>query len=150
MTVYFIQHGICLKKDEDPAKPLSTIGKKETTLISQFLKDKGLSITKVYHSGKLRAEETAQILSNNLSTGEIYIKSNMSPNDNVKDFCKEQLEDNSIYVGHLPHLEKTISYLITQDENSNVIKLKNSGVVSLERINSDFTLKWYILPEFCT
>lgn len=149
MAIYFIQHGVCLDKSIDPKKPLSELGKKETNQVSEFLKKNRIKIQKVYHSGKLRAKETAQILSNHLSDGNIYEKSNMLPNDNVISFCKDKLEDNCIYVGHLPHLDKATSYLVCQNEDSEVIKLKNSGIVSIEVRDCKYKIKWYILPNLC-
>lgn len=145
MSVYFVQHGLSLSKDKNPIRPLSKEGIKQTKLIAKRAKKMGIKVSKVYHSGKERAKETAQILSNNLSNGTTEEKSNMKPNDNAVEFSKSLTEDNTMYVGHLPHLNRVLSYLLTGDEDKSIIEVKNSGIICLDKKEDKYQLKWYIL-----
>lgn len=146
MSVYFIQHGLSLSKDENPLKPLSNEGKKQTKSVAKRSKKMGIKVESIYHSGKERAKETAQILSGFLSDGAIEEISSMNPNDDVIEFCKNIKEDNVIYVGHLPHLNKALSYLLTGDEDNNIIEVRNSGIICLDKKEDKYVLKWYIIP----
>jgi len=59
--VYFVQHGIAESKEIDPARPLSKSGEEITARLAALLNRKDVQITKVCHSSKLRAEQTASI-----------------------------------------------------------------------------------------
>lgn len=148
MSVYFMQHGKCVNKEENPKRPLSEMGKEETEKIVKFLESDNLKIKRICHSGKLRASETADIVLKFLPDVKVSIIENMNPNDSVIEFCKS-IEDETLYVGHLPHLNRVISYLVTNKENGDVTVVKNSSIVCLEAKDKHFCLKWYLLPDLC-
>jgi len=54
-----------------------------------------------------------------------------------------------MYVGHLPHLEKAVSYLVAGDEKAGVVKFVNSGVVCVEKDDSGYHIGWYLVPSAC-
>ncbi|MBU2514619.1 phosphohistidine phosphatase SixA [bacterium] len=133
MIAYFVQHGLAMTKEEGPSRRLSQDGRKEVECMARYLRKQDLAIREVYHSGKTRAKETAQIFAEQLGNCGIRELSGMSPNDDVRGFASTLKFDNTMYVGHLPHLGKAISYLITGNENQNLVKLANSGVVCVEK-----------------
>lgn len=149
MTMYFVQHGLALSKDIDPNRSLSDEGLKEVESISAYLQKIGVKVKKVYHSGKTRAEQTAQIFADHVGDGNVYELSGMSPNDDVKAFASSLNEDNTMYVGHLPHMEKLVSYLVAGDENTEVLKYSNGGVVCVEKENDGYHILWVLTPAVC-
>jgi phosphohistidine phosphatase len=149
MPIYFVQHGLALPEQVDPNRPLSADGRKEVECISAYLRKVGLAVKKVCHSGKTRAKETAQIFAAQIGEGNIYELSGMSPNDNVIEFAAAMKEDDTMYVGHLPHMEKLISYLITGDEDAGVVKFVHGGVVCVEKDSTGFHIEWYLKPSMC-
>ncbi len=149
MAMYFVQHGLAVAKDIDPDRPLSESGQKELKRISIYLKNLGIKVGLIYHSGKKRAMQTAQIFSDHISHGSIDILSGMNPKDDVKVFAQNLKENNVMYVGHLPHLQKVVSYLITQNEDAKIIKFVNGGVVCIEKEDSRFYIEWYLKPSTC-
>lgn len=74
MKIYLVQHGDSLDKDIDPERPLSDQGQKDIQLLSNFLSPLKIEVSCVYHSGKLRAQQTAESLS-----GHIFSKMALSP-----------------------------------------------------------------------
>ena len=56
--------------------------------------------------------------------------------------------DDLMQVGHLPHLQRLASLLITQEPEQNPVAFHNSGVACLER-NKDhsWSLRWAITPQ---
>jgi len=148
MHMYFVQHGLALPKDIDPNRPLSTEGKREVETVSTYLQKAGVEIKKVCHSGKLRAKETAQIFAGKIGDGNIYELLGMEPNDNVVDFVT-RLESDVMYVGHLPHMEKAVSYLVAEDETAGVVKFVNGGVVCVEKDDNGYHIGWYLVPSAC-
>jgi phosphohistidine phosphatase len=149
MALYFVQHGIALAKEVDPDRRLSPDGLKEVEYISAWLKRMGISVKKIYHSGKTRAMETAQIFTEKIGDGGISELPGMNPDDDVKRFVKFIKEDDVMYIGHLPHLERLVSYLITGDDAKRVVTFVNAGVVCIARDSAGFHVQWCIRPSMC-
>ena len=149
MAMYFVQHGSAVPKDKDPNRPLTAEGRKEVESISAHLKKVGLKVNQVCHSGKARARETAEILSVQICDGNIREIPGLTPFDDVIEFTVS-LEEDTMYVGHLPHLEKLISYLVTDDEEANIIKYENGGVASLKHNTTHYYIDWFLKPSICT
>ncbi|MBR9987596.1 MAG: histidine phosphatase family protein, partial [Desulfosarcina sp.] len=87
MALYLVQHGKSLPKAEDPEKGLSGEGKMETERIADVAGGYRVRISKILHSGKKRARETAEILSMRLSpmSGSESVEG-MNPMDDVRTF----------------------------------------------------------------
>lgn len=149
MPIYFVQHGLAVPESVDPNRPLSEDGRDEVGAVAAHLRKAGVSVKKVFHSGKTRAKETAQILSGQIGDGKIHELAGMSPNDDVIKFAKGLNEDNAMYVGHLPHLGKLVSYLIAGDEYAGVVRLVNGGVLCLEKDSMGYHIEWYLKPSMC-
>jgi phosphohistidine phosphatase len=146
MAIYLVQHGIALSKDVDPERSLSDEGRCDVEAVAAQLADSDLMIGKIYHSGKTRAEQTAQVFSKLLGSGDTIKVDGMSPNDDVIAFSAS-LEDGAMYIGHLPHMEKLLSYLTTGNENSGVLKFTNGGVVCVD-LDCKQVL-WCLVPGIC-
>jgi phosphohistidine phosphatase len=116
--------------------------------VAAHLRKAGVAVKKVCHSGKTRAKETAQILAEHLGDGNLYEVPGMNPNDNVIEFAASLKED-TMYVGHLPHLGKLISYLVAGDEQAGAVKFVNGGVVCVEKDSSGYHMEWYLKPSSC-
>jgi phosphohistidine phosphatase len=101
------------------------------------------------HSGKTRARETAQIFAERLGDGNLYEMSGMNPNDDVIRFAAGLKEDNTMYVGHLTHLGKLVSYLVAGDESAGVVKFVNGGVVCVEKGTAGYSIAWSLNPALC-
>lgn len=147
MAMYFVQHGKALDKKVDPERPLSAEGRQEVEHISNYLREVGISVTKIYHSGKTRARETAQIFGEIIGEGLVWERPGMGPNDDVKAFSHDIETEDIMYVGHLPHLGKLVSLLTTGHEEANVVRFENGGVVCIEEGESGFHIEWYIKPS---
>ena len=63
MRLYLVQHGTAVPKDKDPERPLSKDGQTDVSRVASFLGRSGVHVARVLHSGKLRAQETALLLS---------------------------------------------------------------------------------------
>ena len=147
-TIYFAQHGLAVDKSDDPERPLSEAGIQQTQSIADRLCISNTPVSRIFHSGKLRAAQTAEIFAAALAVSTLSIVDQLSPNDDVTLLANNLNEDNSLYVGHLPHLEKLVSFLVTGNNEHNIIKFQNSAVVCLEKNNKQYHIEWYITPEF--
>ncbi len=149
MTIYLVQHGLALSQEEDPSRGLSSEGRKQTEKVAEHLQKMGVRVRQVCHSGKKRAEETAKIFADRLSDGTIIMLAGMNPKDAVKTFAESIKNDNTMYIGHLPHLSKLASYLLAKNDDGDLVQFTNSGVVCLGRNNGKFELYWSIVPFLC-
>ncbi len=149
MAIYFVQHGLALEKETDMERPLSEEGRREVECISVHLREAGVTVGEVCHSGKTRAKQTAQIFADQIGDGKVSERSGMGPKDDVRAFAELLDVDDAMYVGHLPHMGKLVSYLTTGDENAGVVRFANGAVVCLERGIADFHIQWYLRPSLC-
>ena len=139
MSIYLVQHGKSLSKEEDPNRPLSDIGIQEVKDIAKKLNEYDISLNEIFHSNKLRAKQTAEIFQQFLNppSGIVEI-SGINPKDDVHSFAKNLSKTMDImYVGHLPFMVRLVSFLITGDESKKVIVFQNAGIVTLRYIDEE-------------
>jgi phosphohistidine phosphatase len=151
MNLYLVQHGKAVAKDVDPARPLAEQGRVEVKKVAAFIERLNLSVGWVWHSGKTRAAQTAQILAGVIKAGEgVLQRDELGPNDDVGKLADElNLADQDVMiVGHLPFLSKLASLLITGSESTSIVAFKNGGVVSIRRSEQNqWLLSWIVTPE---
>ena len=145
--IYFAQHGLAIDKTEDPERSLSAEGISQTEAVAHQLKVASIPVSCIFHSGKRRAQQTAEIFASTLSTPASTAIHGMSPMDSCE-ILKNNLNTNhALYVGHLPHLEKFVTLLVTRKEAPNILQFKNSSLVCLGHNNETFAVQWHITPE---
>lgn len=100
------------------------------------LKAQGIHVPEVWHSGKTRAHQTADLLAGYLAQPESVIKKpGLAPNDDVQEMSAQlaRRNDDLMIVGHLPFLSRLASLLLANDQETEIIGFNNSGVVCLNR-----------------
>ncbi|HUV08794.1 MAG TPA: phosphohistidine phosphatase SixA [Spirochaetia bacterium] len=150
MVIYLIQHGKAKTKEEDPERGLTEEGREEAERVSAFFTKLSPDIHVIWHSGKKRARETAEIIAGSLNIqNRIMEHTGLNPNDNISDIqgILEKSQHTLVIVGHLPHLARLCSKLMTGDETREVIHFKNAGIVCLQREETGWVLEWMITPE---
>lgn len=157
MYLYLIRHGEAKSKEEDPERGLTDIGaanarKAGIFLKKVLLKDKHVSI---WHSGKKRAEQTAQIAAEALKHDvPVEIREGLAPEDDIS-IIKKEIEtlrlDALVIVGHLPHLSRLASALLTGDQEREIIHFRNVCIVCLAVEGQGefrgWTLEWMVVPD---
>jgi phosphohistidine phosphatase len=149
MALFLVQHGLSLPKDQDPEKGLSKQGFEDTQRIADVAKSYGIPVSKIFHSDKKRARETALIFNETLDIKEPPEQiEGISPLDDVKAFGdKIDLKSGTMIVGHLPFLEKMVSYIITDNQDLKIYKFQNSGIVCLDHEQENWFIKWTLNPN---
>ncbi len=149
MAIYLVQHGLSRPKDQGSGKNLSESGKEETLKIADVAKFYQISVKEIWQSGKKRAAQTAEIFKEKIiSSPRIIETSGIKPLDDVKSFA-EKLDSSSdvMIVGHLPFMERLVSYLTVGSFDHRVIKFQNSGIVCMDREKDDWYIKWTLNPN---
>jgi len=146
MKVYLVQHAKPKSKEEDPDRPLSNEGKNDIIKIVKFLPQ--LNIKKVLHSSKLRAQQTAEILAKSLKA-EVINGDALEPLADPAIWAQrlDKESEDVMLVGHLPHLAKLASQLLTQNQEKPVISFKQGGIVCLEKTDHGWEVAWMVTPE---
>ncbi len=149
MAIFLVQHGISLPKNQDPEKGLSKKGVSDTLKIAEVAKAYKIPVSKIVHSGKKRAEQTAVIFNKTLGLKNPCEQINgINPLDGVTIFGdKIDSLSNVMMVGHLPFMEKLVSYLTAGSQSLKVYKFQNSGIVCLDRENGGWFIKWTLNPH---
>lgn len=151
MAIYLAQHGLSLPKDQDPRKGLSETGFAEVQRIAQVAAQYRVPVRTILHSGKHRAAQTAEIFSERLNPpGGVKVVEGMAPLDDVEMFAQGvQIESNTLYVGHLPFMERLISFLIVGKPTPPLFRMQNGGLVCLDRYpeSEQITIRWALMPN---
>jgi len=150
MKLYLVQHAKAALKEADPQRPLTEEGLRDIRKVAEFIKPLNLSVNYLWHSGKTRAQQTAEILADVVEvTKEMAAHEGLAPNDDVK-VIKDEInsaKQNIMLVGHLPFLSKLTSLLLTNSEASNPVAFKNGGIVCLNYSDDNqCQLDWMIVP----
>ena len=137
MKLYLVQHGEAKTKEENPDRPLTAKGRDASEKTASFAAEQAqISVNAVLHSGKTRARDTAEIMAAYLcpENGMIEEK-DLLPNDDPQEWASRLSEGKKdlMLVGHLPHLSKLASLLLTKSDEKVSIDFKNSGIVCLQR-----------------
>jgi phosphohistidine phosphatase len=149
LTAYFVQHAIALPKDIDENRPISNAGFEETRRVATYLSKHGIKIDHVFHSKKLRSQQTANLFADILQVKSSYAINGMSPNDDPQQLISQIKEEACMFVGHLPNIEKVVSKLVSNTKNAEVLKFQNSAVACVEINAGNARVKWFITPDMC-
>jgi len=151
MAILLVQHGKSESKEVDPERGLTVEGRNEVERVAAALGAAGVTIGRIEHSGKARAEQTALIFAAAIG-GEatVFARGGMDPMDDVSAFASGlDGAGDVMLVGHLPFMERLVSLLLSGDADRRCVAFRNGGVVCLERASdgSDWAVQWMIVPD---
>ncbi|MCX7815956.1 MAG: phosphohistidine phosphatase SixA [Syntrophales bacterium] len=150
MPLYLVQHGLSYPEGIDPNRSLTEEGKKAVERVAKIAAKFEIPVLRIIHSGKTRAAQTAEIMAKYLKPPfGILAEAGLNPNDDVLQKVPDLHPDkNEMIVGHLPFLERLVSYLITGTIEKRIVKFQNGGIVCLDREgNAPWFIKWILVAE---
>lgn len=152
MKLYLVQHGEALAKAQDPARPLTAQGERDARAIAQRLREAGVRVERVWHSGKRRAEQTAQLLARAVLPRGRHPQAidGINPKSPVEEFCidADVWEEDTLVVGHLPFMARLVALLVTGSSEREVVDYRPGSVVCLERAEAGhWVVQWMLRPE---
>ena len=119
MRLYLVQHGDAIPERVDPERPLSAKGRRDVEAVARLLASAGTRAVRVAHSGKLRAQQTAEVLA-----------------------------ADTILVGHLPSMGRLVARLVAGHERGPVAAFVAGSVVCLEQGEAGrWVITWMVIPE---
>ena len=110
----------------------------------------GARVSEIRHSGKTRAEQTAEILASHLEPpGGIRAMAGLEPEDDPES-ARDEIElvrEPLMLVGHLPHVSRLTSLLLLDHDARELVAFGTATLVRLERSPSGWRLRWVVTPE---
>ena len=155
MKLYLIQHGEAKSEVEDPERSLTERGKGEVQKVAAAARKINVCTSKVYHSGKLRARQTAELVAEGLglSAQSVEAVQGLNPLDNARPWAErisKETEDLMI-VGHLPFLDKLTSLLVCGNETVRAVLFRYGAIVCLDqKEDSTWGVRWILTPEMAS
>ena len=149
MEAFLVRHGEARSEHEDPKRPLSDPGREGVEKVARALAAKKIVVAEILRSDKLRAKETAEILARSLlpRAGVREIRG-LAPEDDPW-LAKAELEEASgplMLVGHLPHLGRLASLLVTGDPEHQVVDFQPAAVACLSFAGGLWEIRWALSP----
>ena len=152
MPLYLVQHGKSQSKAVDPEQPLSPEGQADVRRIAAVAKTYGVAVSRILHSGKTRARESAEIIAEFLTPeGGVSAAPGLNPLDDPAGYIEQaDPADSVMLVGHLPFMEKLAAGLVTGNTGRPIFRFQNGGIVCLDiypGTRCDWVIKWALMPQ---
>ena len=148
MQLYLVQHGQAKTEDEDPERPLTDQGVEDVARVANHaVAQLGVRPTRVFHSGKTRARQTAEAWGE-LLDADVEQDDALAPNDDPTNWLERLRSepDDLMLVGHLPHLARLAGLLLIGAADRSVVKFCPGGLVGLERTNTGWVVSVVVPP----
>ncbi|HSA77405.1 MAG TPA: phosphohistidine phosphatase SixA [Nitrospirota bacterium] len=139
------------ERKEDPARGVTATGVQDVRKVAAYSQKMILRISRIFHSGKTRAMQTAQIFADyhkpekgGFETGRL------APMYDPTIWAKHisEMQENTTLAGHLPHRVKLAALLLCGNKEKMFIDFKMGGVVCLMRYDDDrWAMELMIVPE---
>ncbi len=154
MFLYLVQHGEARREEEDPARGLTEKGVDDIWKAASLARKMGIHVASIFHSGKTRALQTAQILADLLQTAHDASETdNLAPMDDPALWAGRlrTMTDDIMLVGHLPHLAKLAGLLLSGNNEQMIVNFTMGGIVCLKRFDDGrWAVEWIALPGMGT
>jgi phosphohistidine phosphatase len=135
---------------ENPQRPLSATGRETVEQIGRLARRRNVRVSAIYHSGILRAQETAEILARHLLPPlGIRAIAGLLPEDDPE-IVKAEIEAGTepvLLVGHLPYMSRLAALLVHGDTEASVISFQPAAMVCFSQIAARWKIDWHLAPS---
>lgn len=150
MRLYLVHHAEAKKEDEDPARPLAEKGWQDARKVARYVAERvNLQLDRIFHSGMLRAQQTASVWTEHVRNMELIQADGLDPLADPEVWAKRLAAETGAFmlVGHFPHLARLAARLLCGHDGEMLAPL-SGGVACLERNPAGhWTLRWILTPE---
>ncbi len=151
MKLFLVHHGEAAAPEVDPRRPLSERGRQAVERAAAEASARGAKPEVVWHSGKLRARQTAEAFWRACNAlAEFSATRDLQPDDPpewMRDRLRadRELDRDTLIAGHFPHLPRLLVLL----ESTGDADFPLHGVVALETSDGGATWRelWRIDPK---
>jgi len=144
--IYLVHHGDAVGADIDAQRPLSGVGRAHVDRLAADALARGVKPAAIWHSGKLRARQTAEAflrVCNPLA--EYSAIRGLQPGDPaawIHDRLGGEVRD-VMLVGHMPHMPRLLTLLVT-GRDAPLLDFPLHGLVAIEPAAGKYEERWRI------
>lgn len=142
-----MRHGEAVSGIPDSQRPLSDKGRAQVNAVAQTASVRGVAVAWIYHSGILRAQQTAELVAEVLAPAEgVREFGGLCPDDDPF-IVKARLDIAAqpvMLVSHLPYLGRLAGLLTTGDAERAVIEFAPATLACMTRQSAGWKLNWSI------
>ena len=141
--LFLVHHADAVDVTVDPQRPLSSAGRSHAERLAATARDRGAAPAAIWHSGKLRARQTAEPflrLCNPMA--EFAAVRDLQPEDPpewIQHVVEAEVRD-IMLVGHMPHIARLLALLTARSGGTGAYPAH--GLVALERRNDGWVEAW--------
>lgn len=143
--IFLVHHADAVGPDVDPQRPLSTAGLQHATRLAAEAASRGVKPAAVWHSGKLRARQTAEAMWRACNPlAELAAVRGLQPTD-PPDEIEARLAGETrdvMIVGHMPSLPRILDVLSGRRDHETGAEFPLHGIVALEPKGTLWVEKW--------
>lgn len=151
MRLYLVQHGEAHPEAVSPERKLTPQGSVEVRRLADFLGARGVRAARVYHSGKTRARQTAEILTARLAPGTApEALAGLNPNDPALPVAVQARDwnEDTLLAGHQPFMGRLATLLVAGREDPAVLAFQPGSIACLERNPmAGWEIVWMLRPQ---
>jgi phosphohistidine phosphatase len=134
LRLFLVHHGEAVGPEIDPRRPLSSAGREAVDRLAAEAAARGARPAVVWHSGKLRAKQTAETFWRACNAlAELSATRDLQPGDPpgwIRDRLRAEPRD-LLIAGHFPHLPRLLALLVGGSEDA-AGAFPPHGVVALQ------------------
>lgn len=151
MRLYLVHHGVAVGPDVDIRRPLSAAGRQAVEVLAAAAAERGAKPVVVWHSGKLRAKQTAEAYWRACNAlADFAATRDLQPDDPaswIRDRLRFEPRD-IMLAGHYPHMPRLLSMLLGGADDV-AASFPQHGIVALrtEDEGETWTEEWRLAPE---
>ncbi len=148
--LYVVRHGLAASERQDPERRLTSEGRAQVERAASVLEAAQIEVGVIYHSGKPRAQETAEVFAAALKPAEgVRWRAGLNPGDPVEDIIPDlDLDENEkvMLVGHLPHVERLLAHVLSGKSDPTLVRFSEASIAALMRVEEGWHLRWMLDP----
>jgi len=149
VPVYLVHHADAVGPEVDPQRPLSALGLQQADELARLAAGHGVVPQIIWHSGKLRARQTAEILQRRCAAlAPMSAERDLQPTD-PPEWMRDRLAGEAgavMLVGHFPHLPRLLALMVGGPSGQTAAGFPPHGLVALEPAGERWAETFRIAP----
>ena len=145
--IFLVHHADAVGPDVDPQRPLSAEGRDHAARLALQAAARGVKPAVVWHSGKLRARQTAEALWRACNPqAEFAAIRGLQPTDPPDEVVARVAGESRdvMLVGHMPSLPRILHSLTHARDDDQRVQFPLHGLVALEPAGDLWVEKWIV------
>jgi phosphohistidine phosphatase len=142
--IYLVHHADAVGPEVDPQRPISPAGREHVNALAQACATRGVKPAAIWHSGKLRAKQTAEAFQRACNPlAPLTAVHGLQPAD-PPNWMRDTLAGDDrelMIVGHMPHLARLLTLLVSGRE-SPALEFPLHGIVALDAQGERWVERW--------